>query len=132
MTSRPRSSARAITSGVTPWARMTTAAPLVDVIERVDGADALGLELGDDALVVHDLAERVRLLALRGGEARVVDRLAHAVAEPGPARDPDLFDGTHSQAKYGTGRVRAAGSRPVCGRAAAGLRYELWPDVCTA
>ena len=26
------------------------------------------LELGDDALVVHDLAERVRLLALCGGE----------------------------------------------------------------
>ena len=47
-------------SGVTPWARMTTAAPSSTSSSVVDGADPARLEVGDDALVVDDLAERVR------------------------------------------------------------------------
>ena len=54
---------------------------MVHVVERVDRLDALRLELGDHALVVHDLAQGVRLLALCGGQPGVVDRLAHAIAE---------------------------------------------------
>ena len=95
MTSRPRDSARASTSGRTPWARMTTAAPVVDLVERVDGLDPLGLQRGDDALVVDDLAERVRPLAGRGRFLGLVDRLAHAVAEPGAPGDSDFSNVTH-------------------------------------
>ena len=79
----------------------------VDVVERIDGLDALRLELGDHALVVHDLAQRMRLLALCGGQARVVDRLAHAVAEAGPPRDADLFDGSHSRSSMAPAALAA-------------------------
>ncbi len=98
MTSRPLSSARSMTSGVTPWARMTTAAPCVDLVELLDADDALLAQLADDALVVDDLAERVRLLALGGADARGIDGLAHAIAEAGAAGDADFGDGSHGLA----------------------------------
>ena len=68
---------------------------MIDVIERVDGPDAEVLELRNDTLVVHDLAERVRELA--GGRCLLglVDRLANAVTEAGPLRDADFPNGTH-------------------------------------
>ena len=75
----------------------------VHLVERGDGPDALRLELLDDALVVHDLAEGMRQLALRGGHLGVVDRLADAVAEAGAARDDDLIDGSHVMGQYRTG-----------------------------
>ena len=68
---------------------------VIDVIERVDGLDAEPLEVGDDALVVDDLAQGMRRLAGGRGLLGLVDRLAHAVAEPGPLRDPDVLDGSH-------------------------------------
>ena len=90
-----------MTSGVTPWARITTAAPFVDLVERVDGPDALRLEFGDHAFVVDDLAERVRRLALARRQLGVVDRLANAVAEPGALGDEDLFHACHLTFEYG-------------------------------
>ena len=91
-----------MTSGVTPWARMTTAAPLSTSSSVSTVSDALRLELGDHALVVDDLAEGVGRLALCGGEPRVVDRLAHPVAEARPPRDADLFDGSHDRQVWPT------------------------------
>ena len=89
---------------------------VVDVVERVDRLDALGLQPGDDALVVDDLAQRVRLLALCRGQSRIVDRLAHAVAEAGPPRYADLFNGSHfdfSMAYKRRLRSGMAGTRPL-------------------
>ena len=57
---------------------------VIDVVERVDGLDAEALEVVDDALVVDDLAEGMRRLAGGRGLLGLVDRLADAVAEPGP------------------------------------------------
>ena len=54
-----------------------------DFVERIDGLDPLELKLGDDALVVYDLAERVRPFAGSGGFLRLVDCLAYPIAEPG-------------------------------------------------
>ncbi len=68
---------------------------LGDLVQRVDGLDPLGLERGDDALVVDDLAERVRHLAGRRRFLGLVDRLAHAVAEPRAPRDADFSNVTH-------------------------------------
>ena len=68
---------------------------VIDVVERIDGLDAEPLEIGDDALVVDDLPERVRRLAGRGRLLGHVDGLAHAIAETRPLGDPDLFDGSH-------------------------------------
>ena len=101
MTSRPRPCASAIVSGVTPWARITMAAPDVHLAERLDGVDALRVELGDDALVVDDLAQRMGALALGGGDLGVVDGLAHAVAEARALGDEDLFDACHLTFEYG-------------------------------
>ena len=67
-------------------------------------------------VVVDDLAQRVRRLALRGGQLGVVDRLADAVAEAGAARDPDFFDRSHCPASIAPGRdgpVSAAGRVPA-------------------
>ena len=71
-----------MTSGVTPWARITTAAPLIDIVERVDRLNALRLELRDHAFVVNDLPEGVCRFALCGGETRIVGSLAHSVEKP--------------------------------------------------
>ena len=95
MTSRPRVSAsrehlRPDAVGANDHRRA-----LADLVERVDGLDPLGLERGDDAFVVDDLAEGVRPLAGRRGFLGLVDGLAHAVAEPGAARDPDFSNVTH-------------------------------------
>ena len=75
----------------------------VDLVEAVDRADALRLELLDDALVVDDLAQGVRLLALGGGHLRVVDGFSHAIAEARAACDDDLIDGSHVQASIARG-----------------------------
>ena len=95
MTSRPRCSARAITSGVTPWARMTTAAPRSTSSSVSTVWMPWPSSCGDDALVVDNLAKRMGGLALCRGEPGVVDRLADPIAEPGPACDADLFDRSH-------------------------------------
>ena len=92
MTSRPRAFARSMTSGRTPCARIDHGRAVVDVVERVDGLDAEGLQVLDHALVVDDLAEGVRLLARRAGLLGHVDRLADAVAEARALRDSDLGD----------------------------------------
>ena len=63
---------------------------VIDVVERLDGLDAQPLEVADHALVVDDLAEGVRRLAGGRRLLGLVDRLADAVAEAGPLRDPDL------------------------------------------
>src|SRR5207249_10143407 len=69
--------------------------PMIDVVERLHGPDAERLEIGDDALVVDDLAEGVRRLAGRGRLLGHVDRLADTVAEAGPVGDADLSNGAH-------------------------------------
>ena len=69
--------------------------------ERLDGVDALRVELGDDAGVVHDLAQRMGPFALGGGQLGVVDRLAHAVAEARALGDEDLFHACHLTFEYG-------------------------------
>ena len=68
---------------------------VVDVVERLDGLDAEVLQVPDHALVVDDLAEGMRGLAGGRRLLGLVDRLAHAITEPGPLRDADLLDGTH-------------------------------------
>ena len=65
----------------------------VHVVEGVDGLDPERLQVADHALVVHDLAERVRYLAGGTRLLGLVDCLAHAVAEPGSLGDPDLRNG---------------------------------------
>ena len=82
---------------------------LLDVVEAVDAADALVAQLGDDALVVDDLAERMGRLAGGRGDAGGVDRLADPVAEAGPARDADLVDVSHVGSSIAPGRVGAIG-----------------------
>src|SRR5438876_4677036 len=64
-------------------------------VERVDGLDAESLEIGDHALVVDDLAQGMGRLARRTSFLRLVDRLAHPVAEASAAGDPDLTDRSH-------------------------------------
>ena len=95
-----------MTSGRTPWARMTTAAPWSTSSSDLDRLDAQVLEVADDALVVDDLAEGMRRLAGGRRLLRLVDRLANAVAEPGALRDADFLDGSHAS-DYRTGSVRA-------------------------
>ena len=68
---------------------------VVDVVERLDGLDAEGLEVADDALVVDDLAEGMRRLAGGRRLLGLVDRLANAVAEAGALRDADFLDRSH-------------------------------------
>jgi hypothetical protein len=68
---------------------------LQHLVQRVDGLDPVSLELGDDALVVDDLAERVGPLAGSRGLLGPVDGLADAVAEPRPPRDPNFSNVTH-------------------------------------
>ena len=107
MTSRPRSSARSMTSGRTPWARMTTAAPWstsssVSTVWMPRSWRSL-----DDALVVDDLAEGMRRLAGGRGLLGLVDRFSHAVAEAGALRDPDFLDRSHAF-DYRTGSPRQA------------------------
>ena len=64
----------------------------IHLVERVDSLDPEPLEVGDDALVVDDLAEGMGRLARRTGLLRLVNRLAHAVAKAGALGDPDLGD----------------------------------------
>ena len=109
MTSRPRASARSMTSGRTPWARMTTAAPWSTSSSVSTVWMPRSLQVADDALVVDDLAEGVRRLAGRGRLLGLVDRLAHAVAEAGALRDADLLDGSHASS-IARGPVRPVGS----------------------
>ena len=89
----------------------------VHVIERVHGLDPERLQVANHALVVHDLTERVRDLAGRARLLGLVDRLAHAVAEPGSLGDPDLRDGPVTCCHDGTSIPRAR-FRPVPRRAA--------------
>ena len=111
MTSRPRSSARAMTSGRTPWARMTTAAPrsTSSSVSTVWMPEVL--EVADDAFVVDDLAEGMGQLAGGRGLLRLVDRLANAVAEPGALRDADFLDHSHGPI-MAWGPVRPPWRRP--------------------
>ena len=84
---------------------------VVDVVEGVDRSDAVGLQPRDHALVVDDLSQRVRLLALCRGQSRVVDRLAHAVAEAGPPRYADFFNSSHFDFSMAHKRRLRAGAR---------------------
>ena len=84
----------------------------VDLVEAVDRADALRHELLDDALVVDDLAEGMRLLALCGGHLGVIDGFPDAIAEARAARDDDLIDGSHVQASIARG-ARGTVERPL-------------------
>ena len=105
MTSRPASLARSMTSGRTPWARMTTAAPWSTSSSGSTVCDAERLQLADDALVVDDLAEGMGRLAGGRGLLGLVDRFADAVAEPGPLGDADFLD--RSRSDYRTRSTRA-------------------------
>jgi hypothetical protein len=80
--------------------------PFIDRIQRIHGPDAEALEVVDDALVVHDLAERVRALAGSRRFLGLVDRLANAVAEPGALRDADVVNGSHVNGSIARGTVR--------------------------
>src|SRR4029453_10121005 len=66
---------------------------VVDVVQRVAGLDAEPPEVGDHALVVDDLAERVRQLAGGRRLLGLVDRLADAIAEAGPPPESGRFYG---------------------------------------
>ena len=88
---------------------------VVDVVEGVDGLDAEVLELAHDAVVVDDLAERVRRLAGGRGLLGLVDRLANAIAEAGALGDADFLDGSHASiiARGPVRPRRGRGSRPL-------------------
>ena len=124
MTSRPRASARSMTSGLTPWARMTTAAPWSTSSSDSTVSTPSCCRSRDDALVVDDLAQGVRRLAGRRRLLRLVDRLAHAIAEAGALGDPDVLDGSHgsmvaqaAQSRRGFGYLEGSGFRlPGSGR----------------
>ena len=75
---------------------MTTAAPWSTSSSDLDRLDAEVLEVAHDALVVDDLAEGMRRLAGGRRLLGLVDRLAHAVAEPGALRDADFLDHSHA------------------------------------
>src|SRR5579862_3167848 len=80
---------------------------VIDVVEGIDGPDAEGLEIVDDALVVDDLAEGVGRLAVRARFLGHVDGLADAVAEAGALRDADRLDGSHADpVSHGVGFSR--------------------------
>src|SRR4029453_9407686 len=101
---------------------------VVDVVERLDGLDAEPLEVADDALVVDDLAQRVRQLAGGRRLLGLVDRLADAVAKAGPLRDSDGFDGSHTGSSIACAPF--APDRAACGsvrgqRSTDGLRGTL-------
>ena len=88
---------------------------VIDIVERVDGLDPEPLEVGDHALVVDDLAEGMGQLARGGRLLGLVDRLADAVTEAGPLRDPDRFNGSHTGSSIAWGPVQpgsVARSRP--------------------
>ena len=102
---------------------MTTAAPWSTSSSVSTVWMPRSLEVADDALVVDDLAEGMRRLAGGRGLLGLVDRLAHAVAEAGALRDPDLLDRSHVL-DYRTGSgpdpVRAPVGRAYAPRCAAG------------
>ena len=136
MTSRPRASARSITSGRTPWARMTTAAPWSTSSSVSTVRTPICLEVADHALVVDDLAEGVGRLPAGGGLLGLVDRLAHAVAEAGALGDPDVSNGSHpfdyrtgsSDDPSGGGSASAPGA-PYAPRWAGGRSAAIRPMI---
>ena len=114
MTSRPRCSARSMTSGPDAVGADDDGRAVIDVVERFDGLDAEVLEVADDALVVDDLAEGVRRLAGGRRLLRLVDRLANAVAEAGALRDADFLDRSHGPIiARGPVEPRSARARPA-------------------
>ena len=117
--------ARSMTSGRTPWARMTTAAPWSTSSSVSTVSMPEPLEVGDHALVVDDLAEGMR-------------RLAGGARPPWPCRSPRARR-SRSRCAWRSGSPRTVpirarlshggpGSRSV-DRVGAPLAMDLRPTV---
>ena len=73
---------------------------LVHVVEGLHAVHAEADEVADHALVVHDLAQRMRGPAGDCGLLGLVDGLADAVAEAGAVRDSDFLHHAHSRPMF--------------------------------
>ena len=65
------------------------------LVERLHALNATGMKVRDQSLVVHDVPERVCCLPFGARNLRLVDRLAHAIADPCALRDADALDTSH-------------------------------------
>ena len=112
-----------------------------DLVERLHALNATGMKVRDQSLVVHDVPERVRCLPLGARNLRLVDRLAHAIADPCALRDADALDTAHVgdypllHPSKRTCHLKGARPRVVLlryGRYSCGRRVATAARICSA
>ena len=69
---------------------------LLHLIKALNVFNAALMQVGDQPLVVHHMAERVGRLPLRTRKFRLINRLTDAITDAGTAGDTDALNASHA------------------------------------